>query len=267
MANEINLSTILQVSRLLKPGTGATVLERIRGKSQREVEAIVAEYEPLAALPRDRARTVVVRVPASTEIAVKPIEATDRRAGDTSRSLGATVTLPEVQDRNGPKVASPSQPAMTFERRALVQFSAREDVMNKLEHVRLLASHRLPMNAPFEQLIEFLADYFAEREDPKVRHERREARKQNAAPAAPNTSSARAIPARVRDEVFLRGNGECGYVGPDGNRCGSKHVLQIDHVRPVARGGAATIDNLRLLCAHHNRLETERLMGRSGPPV
>jgi 5-methylcytosine-specific restriction endonuclease McrA len=39
-------------------------------------------------------------------------------------------------------------------------------------------------------------------------------------------------------------------------------VLQIDHVKPAARGGANTIDNLRLLCAYHNRLEAERLMGR-----
>jgi len=266
-ANEINLSTILQVSKLLKPETGAEILERICGKSQREVEAIVAEHEPLEALPRDRARTVVVRVPATAEIAAKPTEASDRRVGDTSRSPGATVSLPEVQDRNGPKVASPSQPPMTFERRAIVQFSAREEVMNKLARVRSLASHRLPMNAPLEQLIEFLTDYFTEREDPNARHERREARS-NAKPAnPPKHSSARAIPARVRDEVFVRDQGECRYVGPDGRRCGSRHVVQIDHIKPVARGGSASIDNLRLLCAYHNRLECARLMGREGPPA
>lgn len=38
------------------------LLNRIRGKSQREVDAIVAEYEPRA-LPPDRVRPVVVRVP------------------------------------------------------------------------------------------------------------------------------------------------------------------------------------------------------------
>jgi 5-methylcytosine-specific restriction endonuclease McrA len=42
-------------------------------------------------------------------------------------------------------------------------------------------------------------------------------------------------------------------------------VLQIDHIQPVARGGANTIDNLRVLCAYHNRLEAERLMGVGGP--
>jgi 5-methylcytosine-specific restriction endonuclease McrA len=126
----------------------------------------------------------------------------------------------------------------------------------------------LPINAPLEELIEFLADYFTEREDPKARHERRQARaRRNPPEIRPKTSSARAIPARVRDEVFVRGEGECSYVSVDGRRCQSKHVLQVDHINPIARGGASTIDNLRLLCAYHNRLESARLMGGSGPPA
>jgi hypothetical protein len=64
-ANEVNLSTIAQVSRILNQGNSSAVLARIRGKSQREVEAIVAEYEPRASLPPDRVRTVVVAVSAA----------------------------------------------------------------------------------------------------------------------------------------------------------------------------------------------------------
>jgi 5-methylcytosine-specific restriction endonuclease McrA len=260
--NEINLSTVLQVSRLLEPDTSEAVLERIRGKSQREVEAIVAEYDPLAAVPRERAKTVVVRIPA------KP-DAEDRRAADESPR--ATVSLPatdeaEIQDRNGPKAGSHRPSTMTFERRTVVQFAAREEVMSKLERVRALASHRLPINAPLEDVIEFLVDYFTEREDPRARHARREARtEQKSAEMTPKTSSARAIAARLRDEVFVRDGGQCCFVAADGKRCGSRHVLQVDHINPVARGGAATIENLRLLCAYHNRLEAERLMGRSTP--
>lgn len=43
--------------------------------------------------------------------------------------------------------------------------------------------------------------------------------------------------------------------------CGSTEGLQVDHIVPVARGGRGTIGNLRLLCAYHNRLEAERLLG------
>lgn len=284
-ANEVNLSTVTQVARLMKPGNSHEVLQRIRGKTQREVEAIVAEYEPLEALPRDRARTVVVRVPARMASAVTSVS--NATPGPTAvkpsgtpaaqlppNSVAAAAVL--LQDRNGPEQLSAAQPtpAVQLERRVVKQFCAREIVMNKIATVQALASHRLPMNAPFEEVIEFLADYFLQREDPKARHERRETRLQEQKPkpepkperkpeSAPKTSSARAISLPVRDEVFVRDEGRCCYVRTDGKQCGSKHVLQVDHIQPVARGGSASSANLRLLCAHHNRLEAERLMGRA----
>jgi len=181
---------------------------RIRGKSQREVEAIVAEYEPLAVLPRERVRTVVVRVPVRT--------VTDL---DTAKTNAPEFPAPEpavvAQDRNGPETTASSQPAMQFERRAVVQFSAREEVMTKLEDVRALASHRLAINAPLEQLVEFLADYFIAREDPKTRHERRRGE------AAADTKGRR--PSRMQESatdpchnsgsVFVRDQQQCTFIG------------------------------------------------------
>ncbi len=64
----------------------------------------------------------------------------------------------------------------------------------------------------------------------------------------------RAIPAAVKREVWRRDRGRCRYVDrTSGRRCGSQHLLQIDHVVPYARGGAAEPNNLRLLCAAHHR--------------
>ncbi|MGD8414595.1 MAG: HNH endonuclease signature motif containing protein, partial [Candidatus Latescibacterota bacterium] len=41
---------------------------------------------------------------------------------------------------------------------------------------------------------------------------------------------------------------------PDGKRCNSQHNLEYDHYPvPYARGGPSTVNNLRLLCAKHNR--------------
>lgn len=62
-SGEVNLSTVSLVSKILNQKNHATVLARICGKSQREVAAIVAEYEPRAVLPPDHVRTVVVAVP------------------------------------------------------------------------------------------------------------------------------------------------------------------------------------------------------------
>ena len=64
----------------------------------------------------------------------------------------------------------------------------------------------------------------------------------------------RAIPAAVRREVWERDQGCCSYVDRgSGRRCGSRHLLQVDHVLPYALGGWADADNLRLLCAAHHR--------------
>ena len=64
----------------------------------------------------------------------------------------------------------------------------------------------------------------------------------------------RAIPAAVRRQVWERDRGCCSYVDRgSGRRCGSRHLLEIDHVVPYALGGSAEPDNLRLLCAAHHR--------------
>ena len=100
---------------------------------------------------------------------------------------------------------------------------------------------------------------------PKTRRPRRQAATAGAARAAPpartETSEAkaggvtgRAIPVAVKREVWRRDRGRCRYVDrTSGRRCGSQHLLQIDHVVPFACGGAAEPNNLRLLCAAHHR--------------
>ena len=73
------------------------------------------------------------------------------------------------------------------------------------------------------------------------------------APPQPRFRS-RAIPAAVRRQVWERDRGCCSYVDRgSGRRCGSRHLLEIDHVVPYAHGGSAEPDNLRLLCAAHHR--------------
>ena len=64
----------------------------------------------------------------------------------------------------------------------------------------------------------------------------------------------RYIPASVRREVWRRDGGCCSYVDPhSGRRCGSRFLLQLDHIVPFALGGSAEPGNLRLHCAAHNR--------------
>jgi 5-methylcytosine-specific restriction endonuclease McrA len=147
----------------------------------------------------------------------------------------------------------------------MLQFAVRPEFMTKLNKIKSLAWHRLPANASLEQVFELAMDLMIEKEDPAKRIERREKRAPRSVPSAPS-KNVRHIPAPIRDKVFQRDKGQCTFVAPGGRRCGSTQALQIDHIKPVARGGPATPDNLRLLCAQHNRFEAERLMGRHGPP-
>ena len=57
----------------------------------------------------------------------------------------------------------------------------------------------------------------------------------------------RPIPATVRRHVWLRDGGRCCYRDPlTGRRCNSSHLLQIDHLLPVADGGGPEPHNLAL---------------------
>ena len=57
----------------------------------------------------------------------------------------------------------------------------------------------------------------------------------------------RYIPIPVRREVWRRDGGCCSYVDPhSGRRCGSRFLLELDHIVPFALGGDAQPSNLRL---------------------
>ena len=88
--NEVNLGTISRVSKLLTPENRGSVLESIRKKSLREVEAIVAEHAPIATFPRDRVRTIVTRVPLGQPPALGEIHL--RNEGEKDPTLERSVT-------------------------------------------------------------------------------------------------------------------------------------------------------------------------------
>ena len=73
--------------------------------------------------------------------------------------------------------------------------------------------------------------------------------------------STRHIPAPVRRAVRNRDGDRCAFVSESGKRCESRTRLECHHEDPFARGGPATVENTRLLCAAHNQHEAERDFG------
>jgi hypothetical protein len=53
-------------------------------------------------------------------------------------------------------------------------------------------------------------------------------------------------------------------VGSNGSRCECEYNLQYDHYPvPFARGGKSTVNNLRLLCAKHNKYTAKKIYGEA----
>lgn len=272
--NDVNVSTVAQVSRILTVENKDTVLARIRGKSQREVEAVVAEFEPLESAPKDRVRTVVVRVKAPAPVSAEPAAvmaqqtngtAAARTSSDPAEVLGRMDISTNDHDRNGRndtravRLACPADgEGCGFQRRTVVQFTANDEFMAKVELIKSLFWHQLPADASLEQVFGLAMDFFIERKDPaRPRAPRASTRRQR----SDTSANSRRIPAATKRAVYTRDEGKCTFVGPDGRRCASRRALQIDHVKPVSLGGLATANNLRLLCAYHNRFEAKRLLG------
>ena len=75
------------------------------------------------------------------------------------------------------------------------------------------------------------------------------------APPAPlpyEQTSREPIPKAVRTEVWRRDRGCCV-------QCGSKENLQFDHIIPVSKGGATTVQNLQLLCRRCNLTKRDKI--------
>jgi 5-methylcytosine-specific restriction endonuclease McrA len=329
--NEVNLVTVSLVASMLSESNAKDLIAKIRGKSQREVEAIVATYRPLISM-RDRAKPVCVAVSgpracqlngprgdltptAGSEISPNMVAA-DSVGGQAQASTAAASSADATAADfvGGPSEASAEFQALRksstlpsdehppsgarFERKFLVQFLASPRFMKKFEKAKALLSNKNGKPS-YEFVLEAALDEFLKDHDPENREQRREERKEKAnakskptkgghngvfgrrdaervaqscerpgpsrhvptAALCRGTEASRYIPAATRDAVFARDKGRCTFVGSTGKRCDATHNLQIDHILPYARSGAATLDNLRLLCGRHNKHEAERVLG------
>lgn len=127
----------------------------------------------------------------------------------------------------------------------------------KLEYARALLSHSIPSGELGQVIDRALEAVIREMERRKFGATPRP----RAAASRSASTRARHIPARVKREVWKRDGGRCTFVGPNRQPCGERRFLEFDHVRPVALGGEALVDDLRLRCRVHNQHEAERVFG------
>jgi len=79
--------------------------------------------------------------------------------------------------------------------------------------------------------------------------------------ASRSRSGSRYVANDVKRLVWKRDQGQCTYVSASGRRCEARRDLQFDHEMEFARGGEATVDNIRLRCPGHNQHTAEKTYG------
>ncbi|HEU4333214.1 MAG TPA: hypothetical protein VFT32_01850 [Candidatus Eisenbacteria bacterium] len=142
----------------------------------------------------------------------------------------------------------------------------------KLRYAQALLSHAVPSGDPAEVLDRALDVLIRDLERRKfgARSARARAAKARGSDRRASTTATTAersaarpryIPAAVRRTVWERDGGRCTFESATGHRCDARRFLEFDHVEPVARGGRATVDGLRLRCRAHNQYEAERIFG------
>lgn len=252
---EVCIMTLAMVESIITDDNKDDVFRRIRGASRREVERLLSEYRPPAAL-RDRIQYVQIAQP-------------------PARNVHAALLDRSVQ-RGLPQEWRDSIPV---QEKIFVQFLADDEFLKVFEEVQGLVADGDGMT--FAELIKIVLMEYRDRHSPAARHERRLARTSAAKqePGAVKKGSthpdshrwecknaqgegSRHVPDDVRDEVFVRDAGQCTFVGWNGIRCRCTKDLQLDHIKPFAVGGTHDSSNLRLLCGAHNRLAAEKAMGR-----
>ena len=268
---ELTLTAVRLLAPHLNADNHLALLDEARHRSKRDVERLVARVAPQPDVLPSVRKLPAVRPIAS--VSLPRAEAGDL-AKQTARPLATTesgpagVDLPAVAPapRPAPAVIQPLTPE-----RYRVQVTVSAETHAKLRRAQDLLRHVIPDGDPaavidraLTLLVEHLERTRAAAAVKRPRPDRANGSSSTRHPkpgddATPARRS-RHIPAAVRRAVWARDAGQCTFAGPEG-RCQERGFLEYHHRVPFARGGAATVESITLLCASHNRHQAERDFG------
>ncbi len=281
----ITLCGVSRIAGILTDENADRIIREVSGKRFVEIEKIVASLK-IAPKTRESIRPIGLQEPAGDRDQSADHEDLfqPNRISENSQIDSGIANDPGDLSGGNSQIDSPKEKP---EHRYEIRFSMSEEFCRDLERAKTVCSRSWNLEAILGRAIKDLL----EKRDPErkeARRKKRGARKQcrlprqaksdspvkpatvkgpDAAPekeypgewAAATPSRSRHIPARLRDAVFNRDNGQCTYTSSLGIRCDSTAHLQIDHITPFSRGGRHTFDNLRILCGKHNRMAASEM--------
>lgn len=246
----VHLSAAVLLAPHLRPDNAEKVLAEARHRSKREIELLVARLAPRPDVPTGIRATTIGMGASLGELGPGDSHAPGH-VRNTAVSADSRATS-EVRQDAAPLAdvrIVPLAPGR-FELRCTLGQQAHD----QLHHARALLGHAIPdgdLAKVLERAIEQLVRTLEQKSITAP------ARKRSSRPS----SDPRHIPAHIRREVWQRDGGRCTFTSEVGQRCPAESRLEFDHVRPVARGGASTTDNLRLRCRAHNQFDAEQMFG------
>ena len=255
----LHLSAVVLLKPHLTHANVAELMAAATRKSKTQIKKLLAERFPQPDLPT-RVRALPSR-PAPLEqlvpepVAPAPLAAAETEegaarvealAGAAAVMAGPAMTLAEESQR---PTVSPLAP-----KRYALQLTMSQEMHDDLRRAQVLLSHRMPSGDEAQVLHRALKALITQLEKRKYAATDK--------PRKPRTSAnPRHIPAYVKRAVEERDGGRCTFVSDTGQRCAERRFLEFDHVHEVARGGQATISNIRLRCRAHNQYAAECAYG------
>lgn len=268
----LHLTAVFLLAPHLTEENAAQLLSAATHKRKVEIEALLARH-----FGRPEPPTFIRAIPASTappkENALDSLFA-ERRSDDGGEGGGSEVksdehtlehvaSSPMTDTSRGEPISRSEAPLPPA--RYLVQFSISKDTLVLLQHAQALLSHAVPKRDMEHVLQRALKALIPQLERQKFGAKRQvgESNPQSESARAAQSKSAckRHVPARVRRAVWDRDQGQCTFVAASGHRCNATSLLELDHVQPVACGGVATVEGMRLRCSAHNQYEAEQVFG------
>jgi hypothetical protein len=274
------LSTTAELAKVLTEENRAEVAPRFFGLSAREAREVVAELTPRETPPLRALVTAVDRPGTRAELPLalatphSPTPAEASRADTYAGLLLTSEVAPTRPARDAarrddvePLTAELRRLHITVDRQFLKMLNAARD---GLSHSIPGASTEQVLKAALELLLEKQAKArglvkkprtFATPSSTPTLSDATTATPTFSEPLHRRTGPREQIPAAVRRAVWERDGGRCTWPLDSGGCCGSTHRLELDHIDPWARFSEPTVDNLRVVCHHHNTLAARQIFG------
>jgi hypothetical protein len=238
----LHLSAVVLLAPYLTTENADELLAAAAHRSKAGLEQLLAQR-----FPRTELLPLVAAVPA----APRP----DGELAPGQVGVHGFEAAPLAPGRVGSPGPRPQVAPLAPERYAL-QLTIGQSTYQKLRYAQALLGHQLPAGELAQVLDRALDALIRQLEQQKFAATPRPRPRPRRAPTRP-----RSIPAHVKRTVWQRDGGQCTFVSAAGQRCPARTRLEFDHVDPVARGGRATVERMRLRCRAHNQYAAERAFG------